>query len=153
MYAVDVFFYDGTVYLNRRQSLRSNELLTRLLNMDFGWAAGLARELNQLAHSLRLESDMRQDDIEEYDRRASRAQQLIRRLDGIAGQLDLYQKSVNPEFLYTDKLFDCLTRSNGFGGRTIEMGRSSPARYAGPCSRRAWTMRWTIPECWIPCPR
>lgn len=110
MYAVDVFFYDGTVYLNRRQSLRSNELLTRLLNMDFGWAAGLARELNQLAHSLRLESDMRQDDIEEYDRRASRAQQLIRRLDGIAGQLDLYQKSVNPEFLYTDKLFDCLNQ-------------------------------------------
>lgn len=110
MYAVDVFFYDGSVYLDRRKSLRSNELLTRLLNMDFGWAAGLARELNQLAHSLRLESDMRQDDIEEYDRRASRAQQLIRRLDGVAGELDLYQKSVNAEFLYTDTLFDCLNQ-------------------------------------------
>ena len=48
--------------------------------------------------------------MEEYSRRADRAQRLIHRLDETAQQMDLYQKSVSAEFLYSDKLFDCLNR-------------------------------------------
>lgn len=72
MYAINAFFYGGSVYLSRGQSLRSNETLVRLLNMNLGWAEDLYRKLNQLSHYLRLESDMRQDDIEAYHRRATR---------------------------------------------------------------------------------
>lgn len=59
MYAINAFFYGGSVYLSRGQSLRSNETLVRLLNMNLGWAEDLYRKLNQLSHYLRLESDMR----------------------------------------------------------------------------------------------
>lgn len=110
MYTIDAFFHGGSVYPDRRQSLRSNETLVQLLNMDLSWAEELSRKLNQLSHYLRLESDMRQDDIEAYDRRVQRAQRLIRRLDETAGQLDLYQKSVGAEYLQTDKLYDCLNQ-------------------------------------------
>lgn len=110
MYAIDAFFHGGSVYLNRGQSLRSNETLVSLLNMDLSWTEDLYRKLNQLSHYLYLESEMRQDDITEYNRRAHQAQRLIRRLDEAAGQLDLYQKSVGTGYLQTDKLFDCLNQ-------------------------------------------
>lgn len=110
MYAIDAFFHGGSVYLNRGQSLRSNETLVCLLNMELSWAEDLYRKLNQLSHYLYLESDMRQDDIESYNRRAHQAQQLIRRLDEAVGQLDLYQKSVGVEYLQVDKLFVCLNQ-------------------------------------------
>lgn len=112
MYAIDAFFHGGSVYPNRRQSLRSNETLVQLLNMDLSWAEELSQKLNQLSHYLRLESDMRQDDIEAYDRRVQRAQRLIRRLDETAGRLDLYQKSVGAAYRQTDKLYDCLNQVN-----------------------------------------
>lgn len=85
MYAIDAFFHGGRVYLNRGQSLRSNETLVSLLNMELSWTEDLYRKLNQLSHYLYLESEMQQDDITEYNRRAHQAQRLIRRLDEAAG--------------------------------------------------------------------
>lgn len=73
MYAIDAFFHGGSVYPSRWQSLRSNETLVQLLNIDLSWAEELSQKLNQLSHYLHLESDMRQDDIETYDRRVQRA--------------------------------------------------------------------------------
>ena len=110
MYAINAYFHGGSVYLNRRQSLGSNETLVQLLNMDLSWVEELYRELSQFSHDFYLESDMRQGNIEAYDRRATRAQRLIYRLDEVAQQLGIYQKAVSAEFLYTDKLFDCLNQ-------------------------------------------
>ena len=135
------FFYGGSVYLSRGQSLRSNETVVRLLNMNLGWAEGPYRKLNQLSHYLRLESDMRQDDIEAYHRRAHQAQRLIRRLDETAGQLDLYQKSVGAAYLQTDKLFGCLNQVEWVWPDDDELDEEEPGPSAGYADRTTFTPR------------
>ncbi len=134
MYGIDAYFHGGSVYLNGEQSLRSNETLVRLLDMNLGWAEDLYRKLNQLSHYLYLESGMRQDDIEAYHRRAHQAQRMIRQLDEAAGQLDLYQKTVRAEYLQADKLFDCLNQVNWVW--LDDEGSGPSAGYAG---RRSFT--------------
>ena len=141
MYAINAFFYGGSVYLSRGQSLRSNETVVRLLNMNLGWAEDLYRKLNQLSHYLRLESDMRQDDIEAYHRRAHQAQRLIRRLDETAGQLDLYQKSVGAAYLQTDKLFGCLNQVEWVWPDDDELDEEEPGPSAGYADRTTFTPR------------
>ena len=141
MYAINAYLHGGSVYLNRGQSLGSNETLVQLLNMDLGWAEDLYRKLNQLGHYLYLESDMRQDDIEEYDRRATRAQRLIYRLDEVAQQLGIYQKAVSAEFLYTDKLFDCLNQVEWVWLDDDELDEEEPEPSAGYADRTLFTPR------------
>ena len=122
--------------------------------MDLGWAEDLYRKLNQLGHYLYLESDMRQDDIEEYDRRATRAQRLIHRLDEVAQQLGIYQKAVSAEFLYTDKLFDCLNQVEWVWLDDDELDEEEPEPSAGYADRTLFTPRLDHevddPGCWTP---